>query len=164
MRQADTTTFRLCVCACLCVCVCVCVCVSVFVSVCLYLCVSVCVSVCAPPSLCLSSSLSVSLLLHASVDSHNFLIVNYSCRDNASMTPVMWACFHNRSKIVKMLLKHGADLEEKDIDGKTAMHWVRERERESVCVCVCVYVRVCVCVCVWGGGLWLKGEGGWLSL
>ncbi|EGD76633.1 hypothetical protein PTSG_07746 [Salpingoeca rosetta] len=54
--------------------------------------------------------------------------LDINCRDDACMTPIMWACFHNREKIVKMLLKHGADLEEKDIDGKTAMHWaVHER-------------------------------------
>jgi ankyrin repeat protein len=40
------------------------------------------------------------------------------------MTPLMWACFHNNEKAVKKLLKHGADINEKDVDGKTAMHWV----------------------------------------
>ena len=50
-----------------------------------------------------------------------------SCRDDLGMTPVMWACFHNRPRIVKRLLKHGADLLEKDNDGKTAMHFVSLR-------------------------------------
>lgn len=50
--------------------------------------------------------------------------VNVNATDGADMTPLMWAAFHNRPKAVKKLLKYGADVEEKDMDGKTAMHWV----------------------------------------
>lgn len=45
--------------------------------------------------------------------------------DKAGMTPLMWAAFHNQPQNVKRLLKYGADLEEKDVEGKTAWHWVR---------------------------------------
>lgn len=48
-----------------------------------------------------------------------------SARDAWGMTPLMWACFLNRPKMVKKLLKHGAELLEKDNDGRTAMHWVK---------------------------------------
>jgi ankyrin repeat protein len=43
------------------------------------------------------------------------------------MTPIMWACLHNRPKHVKKLLQYGADLDEKDLEGKTAAHWVGGR-------------------------------------
>ena len=48
--------------------------------------------------------------------------------DAAGMTPLMWAAYYNRHAHVKKLLAHGADTEEKDMDGKTAMHWVRRRD------------------------------------
>ena len=41
------------------------------------------------------------------------------------MTPLMWSCYNNSPKSIKRLLKYGAELDEKDIDGKTAMHWVQ---------------------------------------
>ncbi len=44
--------------------------------------------------------------------------------DNAGMTPVMWAAYNNNYKHVQKLVAAGADLEEKDVDAKTAMHWV----------------------------------------
>ena len=40
------------------------------------------------------------------------------------MTPVMWAAYYNRIAHVRKLISHNADLDEKDVDGKTAMHWV----------------------------------------
>jgi ankyrin repeat protein len=40
------------------------------------------------------------------------------------MTPLMWAAYHNRPQHIKKLIEHGAELDEKDIDGKTAFHWV----------------------------------------
>eukprot|EP00730_Choanoeca_flexa_P002516 TRINITY_DN11078_c0_g1_i1.p1 TRINITY_DN11078_c0_g1~~TRINITY_DN11078_c0_g1_i1.p1 ORF type:complete len:1134 (+),score=123.20 TRINITY_DN11078_c0_g1_i1:36-3404(+) len=43
--------------------------------------------------------------------------------DEAGMTPLMWAAYNNAPKMIKRLLKLGAELNEKDIDGKTAMHW-----------------------------------------
>ncbi|EDQ85652.1 uncharacterized protein MONBRDRAFT_34181 [Monosiga brevicollis MX1] len=49
--------------------------------------------------------------------------LNINACDKAQMTPVMWACYHGRPRNVRRLLKYGAELDEKDIDGKTAMHW-----------------------------------------
>ena len=39
------------------------------------------------------------------------------------MTPLMWACYNKNVTVSKYLIDHEADCEEKDIDGKTAMHW-----------------------------------------
>lgn len=39
------------------------------------------------------------------------------------MTPLMWACYNKNVTVTKYLTDHEADCEEKDIDGKTAMHW-----------------------------------------
>ena len=39
------------------------------------------------------------------------------------MTPLMWACYNKNVTVVQYLIDHKADCEEKDIDGKTAMHW-----------------------------------------
>ena len=39
------------------------------------------------------------------------------------MTPLMWACYNKNVTVVQYLIDHEADCEEKDIDGKTAMHW-----------------------------------------
>jgi ankyrin repeat protein len=35
----------------------------------------------------------------------------------------MWSAYHNNVAITTFLLREGADHEEKDIDGYTAMHW-----------------------------------------
>ena len=43
--------------------------------------------------------------------------------DKANMTCLMWACYHNRVNIAAFLLDKHADIEEKDMDGMTAMHW-----------------------------------------
>ena len=43
--------------------------------------------------------------------------------DDAGMTPLMWAAYNNNSLLTSYLLDNGADCEEKDIDGYTAMHW-----------------------------------------
>lgn len=49
------------------------------------------------------------------------------------MTPIMYAAYNNRVHHVQSLLEHGADLEEKDVDGKTAMHWAINR-RDHQCL------------------------------
>ena len=43
--------------------------------------------------------------------------------DDANMTPLMWAAFHDQISCVSLLLSLGAEVEEKDIEGKTALHW-----------------------------------------
>ena len=43
--------------------------------------------------------------------------------DDAGMTPLMWAAYHDTLINISELLSHGADADEKDVDGKTAMHW-----------------------------------------
>jgi ankyrin repeat protein len=68
-----------------------------------------------------------------------FLLVHhhtaYSCIDKAGMTPLMWACYNNAPKSIKRLLKYGAELDEKDMDGKTAMHWVKDTAMVQVPCC-----------------------------
>lgn len=49
--------------------------------------------------------------------------VDVNVQDDAGMTPIMWAACFNRHNHVERLVKLGADLLEKDIDGKTAMDW-----------------------------------------
>ena len=49
------------------------------------------------------------------------------------MTALMWAAYYNRAPHAKKLLDHQADVEEKDIDGKTAMHWVLETVHALCC-------------------------------
>ena len=39
------------------------------------------------------------------------------------MTPLMWATYNNNPLVTEFLLGQGADCEEKDRDGMTAMHW-----------------------------------------
>ena len=48
---------------------------------------------------------------------------DFNVTDDAGMTPLMWAAYHNNVSITTFLLREGADHEEKDIDGYTAMHW-----------------------------------------
>lgn len=43
--------------------------------------------------------------------------------DGAEMTPLMWTAFHQNPTVLRHLLALGADVEEKDVEGKTAMHW-----------------------------------------
>ncbi len=49
--------------------------------------------------------------------------LDINATDDAGMTPLMWAAYHNNSTITAYLLDNGADCEEKDMDGYTAMHW-----------------------------------------
>ena len=53
------------------------------------------------------------------------------------MTPLMWAAYNNNPMVTEFLLGKGADCEEKDRDGMTAMHW-------CVFGSVCAWVWVCV--------------------
>lgn len=39
------------------------------------------------------------------------------------MTCLMWAAYNNSPEVVKVLLDRGAEVEEKDVDGLTALHW-----------------------------------------
>lgn len=43
--------------------------------------------------------------------------------DSSDMTPLMWACYNCNYVAAKFLIESGAEREEKDVDGKTAMHW-----------------------------------------
>lgn len=52
---------------------------------------------------------------------HSKLDIN--AEDDAGMTPLMWAAYNNNPLVISFLLKQGADCEEKDTDGMTAMHW-----------------------------------------
>ena len=55
---------------------------------------------------------------------HTIKNVDVNVPDKAGMTPIMWAAYHNKPQHVRKLMQLGADLEEKDVDGKTPMHWV----------------------------------------
>lgn len=39
------------------------------------------------------------------------------------MTCLMWAAYNNSPEVIKVLLDQGAEVEEKDVDGLTALHW-----------------------------------------
>lgn len=49
------------------------------------------------------------------------------------MTAAMYAAYNDRSHHLAILVKRGADLEEKDVDGKTAYHWAVHR-RDAKCL------------------------------
>lgn len=57
---------------------------------------------------------------HELIQNSNF---DLNVTDDAGMTALMWAAYHNNLPIATFLLHEGADREEKDIDGYTAMHW-----------------------------------------
>ena len=89
--------------------------------------------------LCLSLPLSHSphshpLLLHSPLPSSlispsSFLLhCQHAClgsdeTDDCGMTCLMWAAYNNSPEVVKVLLDRGAEVEEKDVDGLTALHW-----------------------------------------
>ncbi len=50
--------------------------------------------------------------------------INPNAADHAGMTALMWAAYHNRPGHITKLIQAGADPQEKDVDGKTPMHWV----------------------------------------
>ena len=54
--------------------------------------------------------------------------------DNSDMTLLMWSCYNGNVTVAKYLLERGADPEEKDIEGKTAMHWYNRIYRDT-CRC-----------------------------
>eukprot|EP00055_Hartaetosiga_balthica_P007824 m.27578 g.27578 ORF g.27578 m.27578 type:complete len:1085 (+) comp5957_c0_seq1:54-3308(+) len=82
------------------------------------------------------------LPLHWAADNPNSEVVtlmlqkvpqlNINAQDGQGMTPIMWSCFNNRAQTTKILLKKGAALDEKDIDGKTAMHWAVHEETDCL--------------------------------
>ena len=39
------------------------------------------------------------------------------------MTPLMWSCYNKNESIARRLIELGADVHEKDVDGRTAAHW-----------------------------------------
>ena len=39
------------------------------------------------------------------------------------MTPLMWSCYNKNELMARRLIELGADVHEKDIDGRTAAHW-----------------------------------------
>jgi ankyrin repeat protein len=54
------------------------------------------------------------------IDHHG---VDVNCVDETGMTPLMWAACHDNPPMVSALIDRGAEMLEKDIDGKTAMDW-----------------------------------------
>lgn len=48
---------------------------------------------------------------------------DYNARDNAGMTPAMWACFYDSTEHLDRMIELGADLDLEDVDGKKALHW-----------------------------------------
>ncbi|KAJ3093008.1 Ankyrin repeat domain-containing protein 55 [Quaeritorhiza haematococci] len=53
--------------------------------------------------------------------------------DDEKMTPLMWATYHGNPQHVSMLLKSGANVYLKDIEGKTALHWVAGNKHTKCC-------------------------------
>ncbi len=68
---------------------------------------------------CLTARLLISALF--SPRQHRGLGIDVT--DDVGMTPLMWAAYNNNPSVVGYLLGKGADREEKDNDGYTAMHW-----------------------------------------
>lgn len=68
----------------------------------------------------------LSLSLSPSLSQHSRLDIN--AVDDAGMTSLMWAAYNNNPVVTAFLLSQGADCEEKDMDGMTAMHWAVHQE------------------------------------
>uniref|UniRef100_A0A1X7TSE8 Uncharacterized protein n=1 Tax=Amphimedon queenslandica TaxID=400682 RepID=A0A1X7TSE8_AMPQE len=49
---------------------------------------------------------------------------NVDVTDGSDMTPLMWSCYNKNELIAKRLIELGADVHEKDTDGRTAAHWI----------------------------------------
>uniref|UniRef100_A0A1X7SS43 Uncharacterized protein n=2 Tax=Amphimedon queenslandica TaxID=400682 RepID=A0A1X7SS43_AMPQE len=52
---------------------------------------------------------------------------NVDVTDGSDMTPLMWSCYNKNELIAKRLIELGADVHEKDTDGRTAAHWAAKR-------------------------------------
>ena len=87
-----------------------------------------------PPSLSLTlptlipSIFTPLYLLPSSPPSSFLLHCQHAClgsdeTDDCGMTCLMWAAYNNSPEVVKGLLDRGAEVEEKDVDGLTALHW-----------------------------------------
>ena len=87
-----------------------------------------------PPSLSLTlptliPSIFTPLYLLPSSHPSSFLLhCQHAClgsdeTDDCGMTCLMWAAYNNSPEVVKVLLDRGAEVEEKDVDGLTALHW-----------------------------------------
>lgn len=48
---------------------------------------------------------------------------NIECKDHDSFTPLLTAASYGRTKIVGILLARQADVEQTDLNGRTALHW-----------------------------------------
>jgi ankyrin repeat protein len=67
----------------------------------------------------------VSRLLRAGADvnaKHGFL----------TLTPLLWACYHDHEQVVQVLLEHGADIEAKDSQDWTPLHYACYKGRVAV--------------------------------
>ena len=58
--------------------------------------------------------------------------VDVNTVDDSGMTPLMWAACHDQAPMVNALRDLGADLMEKDVDGKTAMDWAVNKDSCAV--------------------------------
>lgn len=57
-------------------------------------------------------------------------------KDEDSFTPLLTAASYGRTKIVDILLRHGADVEQVDHKGRTALHWaVKGNHKNTAVVC-----------------------------
>lgn len=63
------------------------------------------------------------------IDHHR---VDVNTVDDAGMTPLMWAACHDNAPMVGALMERGAEMLEKDIDGKTAMDWAVRPDSAAV--------------------------------
>ena len=58
-------------------------------------------------------------------------------KDEDSFTPLLTASSFGRTKIVEVLLRRNADVEQTDLNGRTALHWaVKGNHKNTAIVCL----------------------------
>ena len=62
---------------------------------------------------------------------------NVDVGDKFGRTPLMFCVLSDRLECAELLIKAGADVNKKDIGGRTALHWAAHKVKDILCSCHC---------------------------